>query len=95
MDRLVPAHHAVDAGPVDADRHPSESAQPIPPKKRLADLIPLTVSEIRTLLVALFLRRTMIPTAVLAFSQWRRHHQLTAKRCHYKARGSPPLEVEL
>jgi SRSO17 transposase len=64
-------------------------------RKKARRPIPLTVSEIRTLLVALFLRRTVIPTAVLAFSQWRRHHQLTAKRCHYKARGSPFLEVEL
>ena len=51
--------------------------------------MPLTVPEVRTLLVLLYLRRPLIPQAVLAFSQWRRHHQLIAKRCHYKARGSP------
>jgi len=28
-------------------------------------------------------------------SQWRRHYQLIAKQCHYKARGSPLKKVEL
>lgn len=59
------------------------------------ELIPLTVPEVRTLLVALILSRPRIPAAVFAFSQWRRRHQLIAQRCHYRARGSPGREVEL
>ncbi len=64
-------------------------------RKKGADLIPLTVPEVRTLLVTLVLRRTALPETVLGFSEWRRHHQLIAKHGHDKARGSPLKEVEL
>ena len=58
-------------------------------EKRVADLIPLTVPEVRTLLVTLLPAKNGLPETVLGFSEWRRHHQLIAQRCHYQARGSP------
>ncbi|HWL07000.1 MAG TPA: hypothetical protein VNQ76_01170 [Planctomicrobium sp.] len=45
--------------------------------------------------MALILQRCTTSDQVLAFSVWRRHQQFVAKRCHYKARGSPFPEVEL
>ena len=53
------------------------------------DLIPLTVPEVRRLLV-----RIVWPTAIsiplaLRFSEWRRAHQAYAKKCHFKTRGLP------
>ena len=95
MDRLVSAHHAVNAGPLDAGRHPVSSPKTTQPKKSLKALIPLTVPEVRSLLVALFLHQSPTPEAVLSFSAWRRHHQLIAQQCHYKARGSPKSKMEL
>ena len=56
-----------------------------------AELVPLTVPEIRRLLAALGLRVTRpartgqakMAEHVLAWSHWRRRHQAIARRCHY------------
>ncbi|WIG57557.1 MAG: hypothetical protein OJF49_000302 [Ktedonobacterales bacterium] len=50
------------------------------------DLLPLTVPEIRRLLYGLAAAADPLATAVLAWSHWRRRHQATARRCHYKRR---------
>jgi hypothetical protein len=50
------------------------------------DLIPLTVPEVRRLLWRLLWRQLPPPGAVLAWSRWRRRHQATARRCHYRRR---------
>jgi hypothetical protein len=52
----------------------------------VAELLPLTVSEIRRLLAALVWRLADDPSVVLAWSGWRRRHQARARRCHWRRR---------
>lgn len=51
-------------------------------------LIPLTVPEVRTLLLAIVWQRLTPAERVLAWSDWRRAHQQHARECHYKKRGA-------
>lgn len=50
-------------------------------------LLPLSVTEIRRLLVRLISSVTFAPDLVFAWSHWRRCHQYRAKRAHYRKRG--------
>jgi len=50
----------------------------------VAELLPLTVPEIRRLLAALVWRLADDPAIVLAWSGWRRRHQARARRCHWQ-----------
>jgi hypothetical protein len=50
------------------------------------DLLPLTVPEVRRLLVALVWTTAVTPGFVLAWSRWRRRHQARARRAHYQRR---------
>ena len=53
------------------------------------DLLSLTVPEVRRLLYRLLVvARMPREEKVLAWSSWRRRHQLRAKRCHYRRRGA-------
>jgi hypothetical protein len=45
-------------------------------------LVPLTVPEVRRLLVALVWTTPVEPGFVLAWSCWRRRHQARARRAH-------------
>jgi hypothetical protein len=47
-------------------------------------LVPLTVPEVRRLLVALVWTTPIEPGLVLAWSRWRRRHQARARRAHYQ-----------
>jgi hypothetical protein len=49
-------------------------------------LLPLTVPEVRRLLVALVWTTPVRPGFVLAWSRWRRRHQARARRAHYHRR---------
>jgi hypothetical protein len=49
-------------------------------------LIPLTVPEVRRLLLGLVWDRLTPAERVLAWSEWRRRHQAKARACHYKKR---------
>jgi hypothetical protein len=49
-------------------------------------LLPLTVPDIRRLLVALAWTIPVQPAFVLAWSRWRRRHQARARRAHYQRR---------
>jgi len=49
-------------------------------------LLPLTVPEVRRLLVALVWTAPVQPSLVLAWSRWRRRHQARARRAHYQRR---------
>ena len=49
-------------------------------------LIPLTVPEVRRLLYRLIWRHHPTDESVLRWSRWRRRHQATAQRCHYRRR---------
>jgi hypothetical protein len=51
-----------------------------------ADLLPLTVPEVRRLLWRLVWARAPDPAAALAWSIWRRRHQQRARRCHWHRR---------
>jgi len=51
-----------------------------------ADLLPLTVPEIRLLLASLVGLPPPNPAAVTAWSLWRRRHQQRARRSHWKRR---------
>jgi hypothetical protein len=50
------------------------------------DLLPMTVPEVRRLVWHLVWARLAPHEAVLAWSRWRRRHQLRALRCHYQRR---------
>jgi hypothetical protein len=49
-------------------------------------LLPLTVPEVRRLLIALVWTTPLQPGFVLAWSRWRRRHQAHARRAHYQRR---------
>jgi SRSO17 transposase len=51
--------------------------------------VPLTMPEIRRLLAVLILTRHRRIEEILHWSQWRRRHQATARRCHYQRRSQP------
>jgi SRSO17 transposase len=67
---------------VTAAREHSRAAPP-------AGLIPLTLNEIRRLLIRL-LAPTQTLTHLLQWSLWRRRHQATARDCHYRRRAQSP-----
>jgi hypothetical protein len=52
----------------------------------LADLLPLTVPEVRRLLFALVWQPPPSAQQVLQWSAWRRRHQARAKQAHIKRR---------
>jgi hypothetical protein len=49
-------------------------------------MVPLSVAEVRRLLCALLLSRSISFPFRLAWSFFRRTHQAIARRCHYKRR---------
>jgi hypothetical protein len=49
--------------------------------------VALTVAEVRRLVRRLLLAHRPAWDAVFHWSAWRRRHQATARRCHYKTRG--------
>jgi SRSO17 transposase len=57
----------------------AEHAQPPP-----AGLIPLTRNEIAHLTAALIIQPARDPCHLTCWSAWRRHHQHTARACHYQ-----------
>jgi len=52
----------------------------------VAELLPLSMPEIRRLLAALAWRLTPEPNTVLRWSLWRRQHQARAHRSHWRRR---------
>ena len=51
---------------------------------RSSDLVPLSVPELRRLMVRLAAGHPL--AAVLRWSRWRRRHQAVARACHIKRR---------
>ncbi|MGX1300093.1 SRSO17 transposase [Streptomyces albogriseolus] len=72
-----------------ADAGPTRPAEPNRPA-RSSEPIDLTVPELRHLLGALLIPLTTL-NKLLAWSTWRRLHQATARRSHYRRRVSAPL----
>src|ERR1017187_1617061 len=58
-------------------------------KKTPGGQVPLSVPELRHLLTHLLWRGWHGVEHLLQWSQWRRHHQFHALRCHYRKRGAP------
>jgi hypothetical protein len=59
-------------------------------------LIPLTVPEVRNLILRLVWDRLAPAEQALTWSEWRRRHQHRARRCHYLKRGArPPNQLRL
>jgi SRSO17 transposase len=65
------------------------AAQPGGSNPRDDPLIPLTRHEIRRLLTGLS-RQLAAPAMQLHWSRWRRRHQATARKCHYRRRAQTP-----
>lgn len=59
-------------------------------KKGGAGVIPLTVPEVRKLLLKLVWARVAPADDVLRWSEWRRKHQHRARRYHHRKRGARP-----
>ena len=57
----------------------------------LAELIPLTLPEVRRLVYRLVVRILAPPEAALPWSRWRRLHQARAQRSHYRRRMARQL----
>jgi hypothetical protein len=55
-------------------------------------LIPLSVPEVRKLLLRLVWDRLTPPDEAVAWSEWRRAHQYTARACHYRKRKAVPAD---
>lgn len=52
--------------------------------------MPLSVPEVRTLMLRLLWQRLPPAERVLAWSAWRRRHQYRARACHYRKHGADP-----
>ncbi|MFJ4326331.1 hypothetical protein ACIP3A_24845 [Streptomyces tricolor] len=70
-----------------ADSAPARPTDPLHPA-RSNDPIKLTVPEIRHLLAAVFNAPTMSVARLLHRSTWRRRHQATTRRSHYRRRSA-------
>ena len=53
-------------------------------------MIPLSVPEVRRLLLRLLWAAVPDDDQVLAWSVWRRRHQYRARACHHRNRGARP-----
>lgn len=72
---------------VAASTAPERPTDPHSPT-RSSEPISLTVPEIRHLLTAVFGPLPLIAARLLRWSDWRRHHQATARRSHYRRRST-------
>nr|WP_146252221.1 hypothetical protein [Streptomyces carminius] len=70
-----------------ADAAPDRPVDPIHPT-RDSEPITLTVPEIRHLLAAAFTAPATTAARLLHWSHWRRRHQATARRSHYRRRST-------
>ncbi|MER7826973.1 IS701 family transposase [Streptomyces sp. NPDC096097] len=81
---LALAFLAAVAASVAPERPPADPHRPA----RSSEPISLTVPEIRHLLTAVFDPPTLTAARLLHWSDWRRHHQATARRSHYRRRST-------
>src|SRR5687768_15369957 len=90
MEGMVSAHHVGVVGTCFSDGDAVTGSRKRRPKRgglRLdVELIPLTVPEVRRLLVALVWSTPPPVERTMRWSFWRRRHQARARRCHYKRR---------
>ena len=89
LDRLAPPRHAGHAGARLPRRRCARRRSGGEATLDLAaDLLPLTVPEVRRLLWHLVWARPPDPERRIAWSRWRRRHQQRARRCHWRRRTS-------
>src|SRR5918997_6212713 len=90
MGGMVSAHHLSVVGACLFDRDEGTGSRTRRPKRGAlhldVELIPLTVPEVRRLLVALVWSEPVPVARTLQWSFWRRRHQARARRSHYKRR---------
>ena len=89
---MVSAYYIIAAGARVSDSDEGTGSRERRPKRGVleldAELIPLTVPEVRRLLVALVWSEPVPVERTMHWSFWRRRHQARARRCHYKRRLS-------
>lgn len=87
---MVSAYHAelVRVGDTECDPRPGGPIRGA--KKGGTKLIPLTVPEVRQLLLRLVWEQLTPAEQTLTWSSWRRAHLYRARKCHYRARGAKP-----
>ncbi|MFF4644472.1 hypothetical protein [Streptomyces sp. NPDC001389] len=73
-----------------ADAAPDRPTDPHHPA-RDSDPITLTVPEVRRLLVIALIPPAVTAAKLLHWSTWRRRHQATARRSHYRRRSADEL----
>ncbi|MFC3585952.1 IS701 family transposase [Streptantibioticus rubrisoli] len=100
LRRVVPAHHVGHARSclLDRARRPGPGHHKGGRRNDSTSLVPLTVAEIRHLLDALLPHPKPHQDRrlhALNWSHWRRHHQATARRCHYRRRTSSGHDFSL
>ena len=82
LDRLAPPHHPRPAGPGrPGPRGGKGGDTPTDP-----DLVPVSIPELRRLMIRLRPDYPHLARFVLAWSSWRRRHQAVARACHIKRR---------
>ncbi|GAA5602408.1 IS701 family transposase [Streptomyces griseus] len=91
LDIVAPAHHSRHARPGLPDRRRRRRGPGRPAGRYFptqdGDPISLTVPEIRHLLTAVFAPPAATAARLLHWSIWRRRHQATARRSHYRRRS--------
>ena len=90
MGRVAPARHPEPVRPGRAGGHPVPRLEAGWAKKGGAKLLPLTVPEVRKLILRLVWERLTPAEQALAWSEWRRRHQYRARQYHYRTRGARP-----
>ncbi|MFL5707006.1 MAG: hypothetical protein ACJ8AG_29920 [Ktedonobacteraceae bacterium] len=76
----------VDAPEQPISQPPDEIVEPVQARTgpALPVIVPLSLPEVRRLYWYLVSARPLVPLHRLAWSLWRRSHQVLAKLCHYK-----------
>jgi hypothetical protein len=69
-------------------------AEPPPSGGRLVPVVPISIPELRRILVFRWFNDPVSPAFFWHWSTYRRHKQALAKRSHYKKRGAIPPEFE-
>lgn len=83
------------SGSTEEKGDPQRPLRPSARGRALLPLVPMTVPEVRHLLVRLTLRRPPDPPSVLRWSVWRRYHQAHAQAAHHRHRLRRESEVQL
>jgi hypothetical protein len=73
----------------------ASNEQPEHHDPRHDELVPVSVGEFRRLILAAQLTDELTYTAAIRWSWWRRRHQATARKSHYKRRDINPTSSQI